>query len=120
MNAVYTQALAAITERRALLAATEREEPWTVDEAEYIPEIHGWVRNIEPLVAGGVYDYDAQLIVAAVNAFERDTDALEAVFKRHTPDADEWCDCMRDTREGAYQWPCPDAQAALTALGVGQ
>ena len=128
MNAVHTQALAAITERRALLAVgTER--PWVegvlgsegyeVRGPAFAPEGSRIPRR--PRVARCGYEAwetdkaNAALIVAAVNAFERDTDALEAVLLRHEP-AGDWCANQCPTPD----WPCPDAQAALTALGVGQ
>lgn len=112
---VYESALAAIAERRELLAAGTP-GPWDIDEGD-IGAGDVWVLNRLREKDGTA---DGLLIVAAVNGFAADTDALESVLLRHAPGL-----TMTGTRyclgghDLATLWKkCADAQAALTALGI--
>lgn len=123
---LYTAALAAIAARRELLAAGTP-GPWRVHEnsqAEYVgfDDDAGFFRMFK--VLAWATPGDAALLVAMHAAFAADTDALEAVLLRHhISPGTEHCDlCWDGPRRGIQSrdswWPCPDAQAALTALGV--
>lgn len=124
----YADAIRVLGEMRGVVEAAQIEEPWTVDEPDFIPEINAWVRNIEPMVAGGVYDYDAQLIVTAVNALGPLLDLAESVLGRHAPFESYYftdenmraCSGCSDYDErNEHSWPCPDARPVLGALGIG-
>lgn len=128
----YEAALAAIAARRSLLA-TGSDLPWRTDRFFWKldsrrGEADNWWASVENefgTVArerdgGNEAMPDMVLIVAAVNAFAADTDALEALLLRHSPGD---CRCHRCPKEcdacGEWSsWPCSDARAALTALGV--
>lgn len=127
---VHTAALAAIAARRELLAAGTV-GPWehvrvpfrdtashTLKRDERVLGFVGWEKE-EPERSPA----DAALIVAATNAFAADTDALEAVLLRHAPMTvcPTHAGCVTGPHCGKCRttaWPCPDAQATLTALGV--
>lgn len=119
----YESALAAIAARRELIAAgTPR--PWEVSSVgDFVGfrEPAGFFRLFER--RNWSVSADAHLTVAATNAFAADTDALEAVLLRHAPrmagSRGPFCfACHTVTVASAPHWPCPDAQAALTALGI--
>lgn len=124
---LHATALARIAELRAVNeAGTDR--PWAYD-----GNPSGWVKGGDGL---GVHEQawrgtpqvpalpDAALIVAAVNAFDPLLTLAEEVLGRHAPIESYWfdgaaCDSCTDTEgESETSWPCPDAAAALRALGV--
>lgn len=115
---VHARALDAIRVRRAIIADASP-APWSHHGDGFLHEATGAQIGLTTETEDGA-THDADLIQAAVNAFAADTDALAAVLERHAPsehvhvDAPGgWCACCR-----LRAWPCPDAAAALRALGV--
>lgn len=134
----YEAALAAIAERRVLIAAG------TPGEWEVSPHTHAgrvWVSRkpnrflrgviLEPIFQArdtadhATREADAAKVVSAVNAYPLLLDLVEAVLLRHyVSPGTEHCDlCWDGPKRGIIQtreswWPCPDARAALTSLGI--
>lgn len=91
--------------------------------------------------ADHVAAFDPPTVLALLDAFDRDTDALESVLERHAPCpllaladncSDRWgelccrtcppegwaCSCQAESDDPCYWLDCPDAAAVLRALGV--
>lgn len=128
---LHAHALAAIAERRAKVEAGTP-GPWRLAEVPGANEV--WA-NRDPaghhafMVAStatrlnpnpGIRGYDdVRLIVAAVNDYEPLLRLAEMVLERHAPGVHPEVLCEHCDMQGRFvEWPCPDAQAALTALGV--
>lgn len=117
MSGLWQRAKDALAEKRGLLNGATP-EPWTVDSGRLIgrdPEPQT-LRPDKARSLGVIREpWDAAFITTAVNDYGPMLDALEAVLDRHAPDAGAgpiWCEA------DAYDWPCTDARAVLTALGV--
>lgn len=127
MSGLWQQAKDALAEKRGLLAAGS-DLPWRTDR--FFWKVGSTRGDVDVFWASVENEFgtvarerdntneampDMRLIVSAVNDYELMLDALEAVLDRHAPDAGAgpiWCEA------DAYDWPCTDAQAVLTALGV--
>lgn len=152
MTATYTAALAAIQARRELIEGGTA-GPWFAVAAD--PSFNPSIGTVEAPDAsmlrttewvaevGPNREADAALIVAAVNAFASDTDALAAVLDRNAPEPEQvelmlhmhtpckvcddgghlmtvckGCFPSYEGMDGHTVWPCPDALTAMSALGV--
>lgn len=119
---LHVQALALIAERKALAEAGTPGR-WHVEFAGDLNDKKAMVCDVlrekygDNALDFGEDHATARMVVAAVNAFSRDTDALAEVLDRHRPWGSEpgYCTALHAL---SIAWPCADAAAALRALGV--
>lgn len=123
---MHARALDAIRARRAEAAVLLGAGPWNVTTTSFDDYQFGRCTDhrVGPLGLNcRSSEGHALALVAAVNAFGPFLDALAAVLERHAPrifrppysglrDATHVC------RKCQTIWPCPDAAAALRALGM--